>query len=71
LPGGGRPCARFAEQIRSGRGRFLGMHSSAPVVWRGSVDPEGVLGYFTDRGEREVVLPHGWVKNVEPEIAFA
>lgn len=56
---------RFAEQIRSGRGAFLGMHSQTPVVWTGGVDTADVLGYFTDRGEAEVVLAHGSVSNIE------
>jgi hypothetical protein len=40
------------------RGRFLGMNreGGVPTVWRASVEPGDVLGYFDDRREREVVV---------------
>ena len=51
--------------INSPRGGILGMHSTTPVVWRAEVDTDDVLGYFADRNEAEVVIPHGVARHVE------
>jgi hypothetical protein len=55
----------FANMINSPRGAILGMHSTTPVMWQAEVDSDDVLGYFANRNEAEVVIPHGVARHVE------
>lgn len=58
---------RFATMATSMRGMVLGMYreGAVPTVWRARADVSDVLGYFDDRGEREVVLSGAHLRNVE------
>lgn len=75
---GERPCGgswtldrataeHFASMAMSPRGMFLGMYreDGVPSIWRATCDSEDVLGYFDDRGEREVVVEPGALDDVE------
>jgi hypothetical protein len=49
---------KFAQMANSPRGMFLGMYreDGVPSVWRALVNSHDILGYFNDRGEREIVV---------------
>lgn len=56
---------QFARMLTSVRASWvLGIHADEPVVWRGIVRRDDVLGYFTERDEDEVVVPNGSVWDV-------
>lgn len=71
-PGGGswtldpEVASRLSTLASGPRGMFLGIYreDGIPTVWRGDADASAVLGYFGGRGESEVVLEAGSVRNV-------
>ena len=55
----------FSTWSQSPRAAFLGIDTRGiPTVWQGVVDRNGILGYFTGRGEEEVVLDPQAIQDV-------